>query len=65
MPSYEASHEERLALAQMVRQACLKAARRGYENAAVAGLCGEGALEAALGAIQELDLETIVAEHSE
>lgn len=47
------------ALAERVRAACIEAARHGYEDAAMAGLCGEGALEAALGAIERLDLDTL------
>ncbi|MGN8159823.1 acetyltransferase [Salinisphaera sp. SWV1] len=51
---------ERLAMAERIRRACVQAARNGYEEAAMAGLCAEGALEAALGAIERLDLETIL-----
>ena len=51
--------DEAEALAECVRAACIEAARQGYEDAAMAGLCGEGALEAALGAIERLDLDTL------
>ncbi|KEZ76261.1 hypothetical protein [Salinisphaera hydrothermalis] len=47
------------ALAERVRAACIEAARQGYEEAAIAGLCGEGALEAALGALERLDLKPL------
>jgi hypothetical protein len=47
----------RIRFAERIRQACLEAARRGYEEAAVAGLCEEGAIEAALGAIEMLELD--------
>lgn len=46
-------------LAERVRAACIEAARQGYEDAAMAGLCGEGALEAALGALERLDLKVL------
>jgi hypothetical protein len=47
-------------LAEAVRAACLKAARDAYENAAISGLCEEGAIEVALGAISSLDLAPVV-----
>jgi formiminotetrahydrofolate cyclodeaminase len=49
-----------LALAEDVRRACLEAAVAGYEDAAVVGLCHDGAAEAAVGAIQRLDLTRLV-----
>ena len=48
---------ERLRLAQSIRDACIAAAKQGYENAAISGLCEEGALEAAISAIYMVDLE--------
>ncbi|RRQ21845.1 acetyltransferase [Thiohalobacter thiocyanaticus] len=56
------SHQDptRLQLAEAVRMACIQAMRRGYQDAATSGLCAEGALEAAIGAVQQLDLETLV-----
>lgn len=51
--------EERKRLAEAVRLACVEAARKGYEEAALAGLCHEGAVEASLGAIRMLDIQTI------
>ena len=53
--------EDRLALAERVRAACIEAALAGYENAAVAGLCGEGALEVAISAMRQVDIDAIVA----
>lgn len=47
-------------LAEQVRTACIAAAQAGYEDAAMAGLCGEGALEAAVSAIEKLDLTEII-----
>ena len=48
-------------LAEAVREACLKAAREGYTEAAASGLCHEGAVEASLGAIGMLDLQAVLA----
>jgi hypothetical protein len=53
---------ERRRIAERVRAACLEAARQGYAQAAVAGLCHEGAMEAALGAIEMLDLNALLEE---
>jgi hypothetical protein len=48
-------------LAEAVRQACLNAAREGYENAGISGLCEEGRWECAVGAIRALDIEAVIA----
>ncbi|MGB9428525.1 MAG: acetyltransferase [Gammaproteobacteria bacterium] len=53
---------EARALAEAVRAACLKAAREGYESAAISGLCHEGAVEASLGAIRALKLDQVLTE---
>lgn len=50
-----------LELAERVRSACVAVARSGYEDAAMAGLCAEGALEAALSAVERLDLAGLLA----
>ncbi|MAT66601.1 MAG: acetyltransferase [Gammaproteobacteria bacterium] len=50
----------RLQLAETVRAACIQAMRQGYQDAATSGLCAEGALEAAIGAAQQLDLEALL-----
>jgi hypothetical protein len=52
--------EERLRLARSIRDACIEAAKQGYESASISGLCEEGALEAAISAIHMVDLETVV-----
>ncbi|MEN8171148.1 MAG: acetyltransferase [Pseudomonadota bacterium] len=52
--------EELRTLAGAVHAACIKAARNGYQDAAISGLCGEGAQEAALSAIQMVDIESII-----
>ncbi len=56
------NEQERADLAQRVREACVTAAIDGYENAAMAGLCGEGALEAAISAIRRLDIAVVLAQ---
>lgn len=54
--------DEQRALAARVRDACAAAAQAGYEDASIAGLCAEGALEAAISAIQNLDLNAVLAQ---
>lgn len=49
-----------LQLARRVRDACIQAAKDGYERAAISGLCEEGALEAAISAIHMLDLDEVL-----
>jgi hypothetical protein len=53
---------EARALAEAVRAACLKAAREGYESAAMSGLCHEGAVEASLDAIRALKFNRLPTE---
>ena len=48
-------------IAEAVREACLNAARQAYENAGISGLCEEGRWECAVGAIQSLDLDSVIA----
>ncbi len=48
-------------LAEAVRRACLDAARAGYENAGISGLCEEGRWECAVDAIRALDLDAVIA----
>lgn len=43
-------------LAEAVRAACLEAALKAHEDAGLRGLCEEGRWEAAVGALQSLDL---------
>lgn len=50
----------RLDLAETVRQACIKAAAEGFQNASIQGLCQEGAVEAAISAIEMMDLKSLV-----
>jgi hypothetical protein len=48
-------------LAERVRAACIRAALDAYEDAAIRGLCPEGAWEAAVSAMRALDLTALVA----
>ncbi|MEX0609338.1 MAG: acetyltransferase [Balneolaceae bacterium] len=50
--------------AEQIREACIKAAREGFIDASISGLCEEGAMEAAISAIQLLDLEKMIKEPS-
>lgn len=54
------SDDRELGLA--VRDACVDALREGFQDASMSGLCVEGAMEAAVSAIQKLDIETIIQE---
>lgn len=47
-------------VAEKVRKACIKAARDGFQEASMSGLCTEGAAEAAISAIQKLDLDDLL-----
>lgn len=51
---------ESVRVAQSVRDACIDAAREGFQDASIQGLCQEGAMEAAVSAIERLDLEDLV-----
>ena len=47
-------------IARAVRSACVAAALDGYERAQIAGLCQEGAWEAAADAMRMLDLKMVL-----
>lgn len=47
-------------LAEHIRKACIKAAREGFLDASMSGLCTEGAMEAAISAMQSLDIEQLI-----
>lgn len=49
-------------LAEKVRQACIEAAKAGFAQARMDGLCAEGAVETAVSAIQNLNLEKLLTE---
>lgn len=50
------SNKEKMELAEQVREECIQAAREGFLDASMSGLCSEGAMEAAVSAMQSLDL---------
>lgn len=52
--------DDRDALAERVRAACLQAASATYEQAGISGLCGEGRWELAVQAIKSLDLAPLL-----
>jgi hypothetical protein len=50
---------ERARVAERVRAALVQAALEAYEDAAIRGLCCEGAWEVAVGALRGLDLREV------
>jgi hypothetical protein len=54
--------DQQIEIARIIREECIHAATTGYERAAMSGLCGEGAWEAAISAVRMLDLELILKE---
>lgn len=52
--------QERHQTAKKVKEACIQAAKEGFQDASMSGLCTEGAIEAAVSAIQKLDLKKIM-----
>jgi hypothetical protein len=53
-----------LDVAETVKKACIDAAREGFRDASISGLCTDGAIEAAISAIQKLDMVMIVKKQS-
>ena len=49
-----------LSVAEGVRNACVRAALESYERASLSGLCHEGAWEAAIDAVRQLDIEALL-----
>jgi ATP-dependent 26S proteasome regulatory subunit len=54
------SNQQKMKMAEDIRQACIDAAKEGFRDASMSGLCAEGAMEAAISAIQTLDLEQLI-----
>ena len=54
--------EEKIKLAEAIRIQCAEAAKEGFNEASTRGLCSEGAIEAAIGAIQSLNLNKVIKE---
>lgn len=48
--------------AEAIRAACVRAAVTAYEDAGIQGLCHEGRWEAAVGALQSIDLRKLIQE---
>jgi len=53
------SEKEKMALAEKVREECIKAAKEGFRDASMSGLCSEGAMEAAISAMQKINVRKI------
>ncbi|MEX2435396.1 MAG: acetyltransferase [Balneolaceae bacterium] len=51
-------------LAEVIRKACVKEATEGFRDASLIGLCMEETMEAAVSAIQKMNIEKIVEEYS-
>lgn len=47
--------EEKIEIAQYVKQACIEAAKEGFQDASMSGLCREGIMEAAISAMEKLN----------
>lgn len=47
-------------IAAKIRDACLKAAVQAYEDAGIQGLCAEGRWEAAVSAMQSVDVTELL-----
>lgn len=60
VPQSESEQIKLNQLAEQIRDACIEAAKEGFREASMSGLCTEGAIEAAVGAIQSLDLEKVI-----
>ncbi|MEQ8523469.1 acetyltransferase [Gracilimonas sp.] len=47
---------------EFIRNVCIEAAKEGFMDASMSGLCMEGAIEAAIGSIQSLDIQQKIKE---
>lgn len=54
--------QELLVIMEKTKESCTKAAQNGFQDALISGLCADGAAEAAISAIQNLDLEKLLDE---
>jgi hypothetical protein len=54
-------NEDRVRLAERARSSLVQKALAAYEDAALRGLCHEGAWEAAVSAMRQLDLSRVLA----
>lgn len=60
MSQKKESHAEMEKVAEQIRVACIEAAKEGFNQASMQGLCTEGAIEAAVSAIQMIDLNKVI-----
>lgn len=65
MEKDSSEYSDLMKLAEEIRAACIKTAQNEFRAAAMSGLCMDGAIEAAMGSIQSLDLEKIVEQQIE
>jgi len=56
------NENEKYQLAEKIKEACIDAAKEGFQDASMSGLCTEGAMEAAISAIQNLKLKKFIEE---
>lgn len=61
MAADPAQRAEALRLVEAVRQACVEAVLEGFRDAAMRGLCHDGAVEAAVGAVRQLEAVELLA----
>lgn len=54
------NEEQKIAIAEAIRQACLEQLLGSYENARFDGLCHEGAWEVAVDSLRALNMKTLV-----
>ena len=52
--------DEKEAIAETIRQACIDAALGAYEQAGISGLCAEGRWELAVDAMRSLDVKGLL-----
>jgi hypothetical protein len=62
MVSEQVKEEDQRRIAQAVREACVRAALEGYEQAGLSGLCDEGRWEMAIDSIRSLDVDALLHE---
>ena len=61
MSGDHSDRRERVAFASAVRDACIDRLRHDYEQAAIQGLCGEGAFEYALDRLRHVPAAELLA----
>jgi hypothetical protein len=62
MNNQKQTQSSEITIARNVQDACIQAAKEGFRDASMQGLCSEGAMEAAVSAIQMLDAAKIARE---